>query len=88
MTTSYQEKRKGSLFNGKEITEMDESQAFHELHPGAVYLHDGEQYEVLKLDLVSRTALAVPFMEIIIQFHPAQRIQEFCRPSKKKLLKE
>ena len=56
-----QEKRKGSLFNGKEITEMDESQAFHELHPGAVYLHDGEQYEVLKLDLVSRTALAVPF---------------------------
>lgn len=32
-------------FNGKEITEMDESQAFHELHPGAVYLHDSEQYE-------------------------------------------
>ena len=58
---NVQEKRKGSLFNGKEITEMDESQAFHELHPGAVYLHDGEQYEVLKLDLVSRTALAVPF---------------------------
>ena len=26
-----------------------------------MYLHDGEQYEVLKLDLVSRTALAVPF---------------------------
>ena len=40
---------------------MDESQAYHELHPGAVYMHDGELYEVLKLDLVSRTAEAVPF---------------------------
>ena len=37
---NVQEKRKGSLFIGMEITEMDESQAFHELHPGAVYLHD------------------------------------------------
>lgn len=45
----------------REITEMDESQAYHELHPGAVYMHDGELYEVLKLDLVSRTAEAVPF---------------------------
>ena len=37
-------RRKGKAsFNGKEITEMDESQAFHELHLGAVYLHDGEQ---------------------------------------------
>ena len=47
--------------DGHEITEMDESQAYHELHPGAVYMHDGELYEVLKLDLVSRTAEAVPF---------------------------
>ncbi len=46
---------------GREVTEMDESQAYHELHPGAVYMHDGVLYEVLKLDLVSRTAEAVPF---------------------------
>ena len=27
---------------GKNITEMDEEQAFHEIHEGAVYMHDGE----------------------------------------------
>ena len=43
------------------ITEMDESQAYHELHPGAVYMHGGVLYEVLRLDLKSRTAYAVPF---------------------------
>lgn len=43
------------------ITEMDEAQAYHELHPGAVYMHEGVLYEVVKLDLVSRTAEAVPF---------------------------
>ena len=36
---------------GREVTEMDESQAYHELHPGAVYMHEGVLYEVLKLDL-------------------------------------
>ena len=46
---------------GREVTEMDESQAYHELHPGAVYMHEGVLYEVLKLDLVSRTAEAAPF---------------------------
>lgn len=47
--------------DGKEITEMDESQAFRELHEGAVYMHDGVAYQVMKLDLESRTAYAVPF---------------------------
>lgn len=47
--------------SGKEITEMDESQAFRELHAGAVYMHDGVAYQVTKLDLESRTAYAVPF---------------------------
>ena len=45
----------------QEITQMDETQAFHELYPGAVYIHEGELYEVLKLDLESRTAYGVPF---------------------------
>ena len=49
------------LCDNREITEMDESQAYHELHPGAVYMHDGVLYEVLRLDLVSRTAEAAPF---------------------------
>ena len=47
--------------DGHEITEMDESQAYHEIHPGAVYMHDGASYEITKMDLVSRTAYAIPF---------------------------
>lgn len=47
--------------DGRAITEMDEMQAFRELHPGAVYLHEGVLYEVTKLDTALRTAQAVPF---------------------------
>ncbi|MDD3361201.1 MAG: DEAD/DEAH box helicase [Hespellia sp.] len=46
---------------GREITEMDESQAFRELYPGAVYLHEGNAYEVLDLNLTSHTAQAISF---------------------------
>lgn len=45
----------------QEITEMDEMQAFRELHDGAIYMHDGVQYQVLQLDLESKTAFAIPF---------------------------
>lgn len=47
--------------NNKEITEMDEMQAFREIHSGAIYMHAGVQYQVIKLDLESKTAYAVPF---------------------------
>lgn len=47
--------------NGKEITEMDEMQAYREIHPGAVYLHEGVAYEVTRLNLETKTAEAVPF---------------------------
>ncbi len=47
--------------NNKEITEMDEMQAFREIHGGAIYMHDGVQYQVIKLDLESKTAFAIPF---------------------------
>lgn len=47
--------------NNKEITEMDEMQAFREIHRGAIYMHDGVQYQVIKLDLESKTAYAIPF---------------------------
>lgn len=46
---------------GKVITRMDESQAFREIHPGAVYLHDGDSYQVTELNLESKTGYAIPF---------------------------
>lgn len=47
--------------NNKEITEMDEMQAFREIHDGAIYMHDGVLYQVIKFDLESKTAFAIPF---------------------------
>ncbi len=47
--------------NHKEITEMDEAQAFREIHEGAIYMHDGMQYQILRLDLESKTAFAISF---------------------------
>ena len=66
---------------GREVTEMDESQAYHELHPGAVYMHEGVLYEVLKLDLVSRTAEAVPFD---VPFRPGRKRHASCRHFRKR----
>jgi DEAD/DEAH box helicase domain-containing protein len=42
---------------GQLIGTADEHRAFATLHPGAVYLHQGEQFLVRKLDLVSGVAL-------------------------------
>jgi DEAD/DEAH box helicase domain-containing protein len=42
---------------GEVIGTADEHRAFATLHPGAVYLHLGEQYLVQELDLVQRIAL-------------------------------
>ncbi|HEV8564750.1 MAG TPA: DEAD/DEAH box helicase [Actinomycetota bacterium] len=41
---------------GELLGTADEGRAFGTLHPGAVYLHQGEQYLVHELDLVSRVA--------------------------------
>lgn len=46
---------------GKNITEMDEEQAFHEIYEGAVYMHDGEFYQVVHMNLESKMVEAVPF---------------------------
>ena len=46
---------------GKNITEMDEEQAFHEIYEGAVYMHDGEFYQVVHMNLESKIVEAVPF---------------------------
>ncbi|HZD80217.1 MAG TPA: DEAD/DEAH box helicase [Actinomycetota bacterium] len=42
---------------GELLGTVDESRAYYHVHPGAVYLHQGEQFEVLELDLVGRVAL-------------------------------
>lgn len=57
---------------GTMITEMDESQAFREAYPKAIYIHDGLQYMVEELDLQNRIVrvfsidvnyFTVPFVE-------------------------
>ena len=40
---------------------VEEARAFSTVHEGAVYLHLGESYRVLELDLGSRAALVEPF---------------------------
>lgn len=58
------EKNRYKLMNketNREITEMDETQAFRELHDGAIYLHDGMQYQVVELNLELKTAYALPY---------------------------
>lgn len=44
------------------ITEMDELQAFRELHTGAVYMHGGVSYQVVRMEQESHTCYAVPFL--------------------------
>jgi len=39
---------------------VEASVAFFQIHPGAIYLHQGESYLVTDLDLTSRTAYAEP----------------------------
>jgi len=39
---------------------VEESAAFSQIHPGAIYLHQGESYLVVELDLSTRTAMATP----------------------------
>jgi DEAD/DEAH box helicase domain-containing protein len=42
--------------SGAILETVEEASAFHQLHPGAVYLHQGEAYLVSRLDLAARTA--------------------------------
>ena len=46
--------------SGVMLTDMDEVQAFHEVYPKAIYIHDGVQYMVQTLDLVNRIAYVIP----------------------------
>jgi DEAD/DEAH box helicase domain-containing protein len=42
---------------GELLGTIDEARAYGQVHPGAVYLHQGEQFVVTELDLVGRAAL-------------------------------
>ncbi len=48
------------LSQGRVIETMDRSQAFREAHPGAILLHQGEQYRVDSCDLAAKTVHATP----------------------------
>jgi DEAD/DEAH box helicase domain-containing protein len=39
---------------------IDAERAFFEVHPGAIYLHQGESYQVTQLDLYTRNAFVAP----------------------------
>jgi DEAD/DEAH box helicase domain-containing protein len=43
--------------DGRVVGTVDASRAFEQVHPGAIYLHLGQQYRVLALDLDDRVAL-------------------------------
>lgn len=44
--------------NAVTIAEFDELQAFREIHKGCIYMHNGQSYHVLRLDIEARTAYA------------------------------
>jgi DEAD/DEAH box helicase domain-containing protein len=44
----------------KHLEEIDEASAFSRVHPGAIYMHQGESYLVTELDLQTRRARLMP----------------------------
>jgi len=46
--------------NHKRLEEMDEISAFSRVHPGAIYLHQGDNYLVTELDLAKGQATLLP----------------------------
>jgi DEAD/DEAH box helicase domain-containing protein len=46
--------------DGELVGTVEESRAFEQVHPGAVYLHQGQAWRVLDLDLDERTAVVEP----------------------------
>lgn len=47
-------------YGGRVLETVEGAAAFFQIHPGAVYLHQGYSYLVTRLDLPGRTAYAVP----------------------------
>jgi len=44
--------------SGRLLELIEEANAFFQIHPGAVYLHQGESYTVIELDLIAKIAYA------------------------------
>ncbi len=59
-STSSQNYQLVDIASGRLLETVEEANAFFQVHPGAVYLHQGESYLVTELDLKMRTAYAVP----------------------------
>ena len=59
-STSSQNYQLVDVTSGRLLETVEEANAFFQIHPGAVYLHQGESYLVTELDLKMRTAYAVP----------------------------
>ncbi|MDP2726643.1 MAG: DEAD/DEAH box helicase [Dehalococcoidia bacterium] len=47
-------------YGGRLLETVEGATAFFQIHPGAVYLHQGDPYLITRLDLPGRTAYAVP----------------------------
>jgi len=48
------------ISTGSLLETIESETAFFQIHPGAIYLHQGETYLVTKLDIATRTAYAIP----------------------------
>lgn len=48
---------------GQLLENIESTTAFFQVHPGAIYLHQGESYIITELNLVSRCAYALPSEE-------------------------
>ena len=48
------------ISQGSVLETVEASVAFFQIHPGAIYLHQGESYTITELDLVRHIASAVP----------------------------
>jgi DEAD/DEAH box helicase domain-containing protein len=46
--------------SGSLLETVEASVAFFQIHPGAIYLHQGESYLITELDLAGHTAYAIP----------------------------
>jgi len=59
-STSAENYRLIDTTTGSQLETIEASTAFFQIHPGAIYLHQGETYLVTELDLASHTAKATP----------------------------
>lgn len=72
--------------NNSVITELDELQAFREIHEGAIYLHDGQTYLVSRLDTENKRGTATPFGDEYYTEVDAKNIISIIKEHKEKII--